>query len=894
MKSVLLRFILTLFLSLVTSCVVTAQIVHDKTLPRNSVVDIEGKTKRITGGTIAQTNLFHSFSEFSVSTGNTAFFDNILTINNIIIRVTGGQISSINGLIKANGNANLFLLNPNGIIFGANAKLDLGGSFVATTAESYLFENGSFFSATDPQATALLTVSIPVGLRFGETPGTIINRSQATQRKEDGVETIVGLQVQPGRTLALIGGEVRLEGGQLSSAAGTIDLSQVGATLVGRDGLKQNVQTVGGRIELGAVGPHNQVKIFQSPENTQILNLSYEGVDNFQDIQLSQLAIVDASGDGGGAIQVQGRRVIMNEGSLIRSNTLGANLGRPIIIRATESLEVLGNTLTDDLSDPRFAAAGLIVPRLTSISTSSFSSGQAGDIIIQTGKALINLGAEISAFSFGSGIGGNVLIRASESVEIFGQAIPVDFEPKFFLSFGFDVPGFDDASFRSIAIGSRISASSVGEGNAGSVRIETRKLSVLNGAEVTTDSLFIGNGGSITVTASESIEVSGTSKFDIPPNLSISPSLISAAATGTGDAKDVTLNTKKLIVRDGGIIQAATFSTGDGGNIFINASESVEVSGARFLRSNSPLSSSLRASSFGSGNAGNLIITTNQLVVREGANISVEAVEQGIEQAGNLTINANSLYLNQGTISAETATSQTKESANIILNISDLLIMENESLISATANGSADGGNIDIDTSFLLVFPPIGANGNDIIAKAEQGNGGRIDINAQGIFGIEENLATPGNRSNDLDASSEAGASGEILLNRELDPNRGLVRLPENVIDPNTLIAQNVCKQGSESEFVVTGRGGLPPSPTSELNSEATQIELVQPAPISTMMPDNGEIPQDNEASTSEQKSIIPAQGWVFNEKGEIVLVSYNPSGSELQRLPENDEKCSS
>ncbi len=418
-------------------------------------------------------------------------------------------------------------------------------------------------------------------------------------------------------------------------------------------------------------------------------------------------------------------------------------------------------------------------------------------------------------------------------------------------------------------------------------------MNIFDGAFISTNPLFGGDGGTITVNASESVEVSGTSKFYIPPNLNISRSLLWTATTGSGDAKSLTINTQRLIVRDGGTIQATTFATGEAGNIFINASESVEVSGVGFSPTDGELPSSISSSSFGSGNAGNLIITTNHLVVEEGANISVEAVEQGIGQAGNLTINANSLYLNQGTITAETETSEDESGANITLNVADLLRIDNKSLISATANESADGGNIDIDTALLVVFPPTGPNGSDIIAKAEQGNGGRIAINAQGIFGIEENLATPGNRSNDLDASSETGSSGEILLNRELDPNRGLIRLPENVIDPNALIAQNVCKQGSKSEFVVTGRGGLPPGPTSELNSEATQIELVQPAPIHTMMPESQEKPENNGALTSVQKSIVPAQGWVFNEKGEIVLVSYNPTINGSQRLPENDEKCS-
>ena len=149
---------------------VQAQIISDGTLPTPTKVTTQNSLDFIiTNGSQVGNNLFHSFREFSIPTEGSAFFDNALDIQNIISRVTGGSISDIDGFIKTNGSTNLFLLNPNGIIFGSNASLNINGSFLTTTANSLLFEDGNQFSATADQTTPLLTVSIPSGLQLGNS-----------------------------------------------------------------------------------------------------------------------------------------------------------------------------------------------------------------------------------------------------------------------------------------------------------------------------------------------------------------------------------------------------------------------------------------------------------------------------------------------------------------------------------------------------------------------------------------------------------------------------------------------------------------------------------------------------------------------------------------------------
>lgn len=127
------------------------------------------------------------------------------------------------------------------------------------------------------------------------------------------------------------------------------------------------------------------------------------------------------------------------------------------------------------------------------------------------------------------------------------------------------------------------------------------------------------------------------------------------------------------------------------------------------------------------------------------------------------------------------------------------------------------------------------------------------------------------------------------------DPNQGLIEIPTTVVDPNSLVAQNPCKRGSESEFTRSGRGGLPTNPTQPLGHDTTQVSLVEPS--STQKGSSTEtqrqIPSSQTSvnlpqSQSQQKQIAPAQGWVYNEKGDVVLVAYNPNVISPQRIKQN------
>ena len=342
-----------------------------------------------------------------------------------------------------------------------------------------------------------------------------------------------------------------------------------------------------------------------------------------------------------------------------------------------------------------------------------------------------------------------------------------------------------------------------GSGDAGNLKIDTGRLIVRDGSPVFTGTLGQGRGGDLTVTSLESVEVVGIDTDGIPSGLV-------TLTIGSGDAGDLTIDTRRLTVKDGGLLSAQTAGTGKAGMLNIDATDSAEITGT----------GGLLVSGINGGTAGSLTLETGELTIADGASVTVSSPE-GL--AGNLNIKADSLSQNRGFITAETGVSDQDIGANINLEISDIWRIENESLVSASAFGIADGGNINIDTEFIVAFPN---QNNDITANAFEGDGGKITINAKGIFGIESrDEETP---LSDITASSEFGRQGEVEINTsEIDPTRGLSKLPQETVEVE--VAQGCQTTGGQStlEFFAIGRGGLPPSPDDLFSSEIVIAEWI-------------------------------------------------------------------
>ena len=179
-----------------------------------TIVTPVGNRFDIGGGKFSgdNTNLFHGLSQFGLTQGQIANFLSNPSTQNILVRVTGGNASRLDGLIQVSGsNANLFLMNPAGIVFGASASLNVPGAFAATTANGIGFGGGWFNAAGTNSYDALNGKPSSYAFTIAQ-PGAIINAGNLT--------------VGSGQQITLLGGTVVSSGG-LSAPNGQIIVASV-------------------------------------------------------------------------------------------------------------------------------------------------------------------------------------------------------------------------------------------------------------------------------------------------------------------------------------------------------------------------------------------------------------------------------------------------------------------------------------------------------------------------------------------------------------------------------------------------------------------------------------------------------------------------------------------
>jgi filamentous hemagglutinin family protein len=727
----------------------------------------------ITGGATRGTGLFHSFTQFNVGDRLNAQFSISPTIQNVFARVTGGDISRIDGFLGTgidNGTtlvgstASLFLLNPNGIIFGPNAKLDLAGSFLATTASGFQFAGGQVFSAVNPQAAPLLTVSVPIGLQFGQKVGGIEVNGATLQ-----TSTV-------GHSLSLIGGGVKITGSRLFGFAGQLDVGAVGA---------------GEAIALSPVQSSWQA--------------DYTGVQNFLDIQVNQsrlsIGAVNIPSVLPVGLHLHGRNIAINNSTV---SSFYTEIKQPTSQVGTLKLIANGTISLDDAK----------------VSTGTDESIKNSDIFIKTRSFIANNGTYLLGGGNGALSGGNIKIEASDKVEI--KALPD--KPSYVFTVNQDTGNQSsgnvviETSQLDILDGSRINTLLVGKGKAGDIEVNAsgdvtiaRDNRFLGGISSTTPNDSQGKTGDITIRAKNLslldgglIRLSSFNDFDTGLiNLQIKDNILISGSTKEGigsyignsrdsvnlSTQDTSINREKavgikiqstsLMLQDGGRIETKSSVNSDSKSIIVDTSDSLIIKGSTRNRFNGStfngfLDSAISSAKLnGTGDGGDITIRARSVQVLEGAKIEsdIDAYSNktpGIEisrtpgdvfqgKSGDILIEASDSVLVQGT------------------SIEPIFINPNlysSSLISSSvgATGNAQGGKVSIKTKDLRVL-----DGGEIRSNIlNRGQAGSVEIVARG------NIILSGNGKNEPRGYSSSISSAASI---QSSGNAGKVQVQANSLN---------------------------------------------------------------------------------------------------------------
>jgi len=717
-----------------------AQVVPDDTLggERSQVrpETIRGvESDRIEGGARRGGNLFHSFERLNIGAGRGAYFNNPDGVENIFGRVTGNLPSDIQGTLgviregrtDTVGTANLFLMNPNGIVFGQGARLDLGGSFVGTTADAIGFGDfGVFGSRVAEPPAALLNVN-PSALLFNapliDSASIVVQGDgRGVRTTTELIDTQAGLRVENGNTLALISNDITLEG----------------ATL----------KTAGGRIEIGSVLSSSTVGVSPVADGW---SFNYAGTRDFGNIQLLQNSVVDASGSGGGTIRVQGRRIGLSGGSQLESSTLAEQIGGKLEIVASESVDI-------DNSQPNDSQTGIYVDVYPG------ASGEGSDLSIFTGKLALRNGGLMSVNNNGLGNGGDLsvvtrdlelenggLITANNnglgnagSINIVARGIirldTLNLRSRILNSVNADAEGNTggiriNTNSLFLSGGSQISALVTGRGSTGGIAIRAREIVSLDGRDnipqrVFPSGIFVnlegsGSGGDISISArsfrlTNRAQVAAVLKgkgsvgdivIHTVDRVFLLNSLINTEVTeqrGIGQGGDIMIRAGSLELRDGSALLADTENIGDAGNIIIDVQGAVILAGrgSSAFNLNVPVSSQISSTvdrvnnpdititgnSVGIGKGGRVRITSRSLTMGDGGFIETSSFGQG--DAGNINVHADRINLTDtSSISSAVERQGIGDGGNIRIQ-AQRLTLDNEAFISASSSGRGIAGNI--------------------------------------------------------------------------------------------------------------------------------------------------------------------------------------------------------
>ncbi len=731
----------------------------------------------------AGSNLFHSFQQFNIHSDESATFTGPGSVQNIISRVTGGDSSWIDGrLISEIPGANLYLLNPAGVMFGPNASLSLGGSFHVSTADYLRMEDNKLFYS-EPLENDLLSAAPPVAFGFtGDNPADISFKDSF-------------IEVSEGETLSVTGGHIQIHNSTLFARGGVINLTgtasegeikldsglkpdrctKLGTITISRDSaFKQyNESTYYGDITVsGMEKGHDTGKVFIRGERFELrggfvdANTRGDSDGNGIDIRVTEDIVLEngalesgaLSSGNAGNIDIKAKQVCVEQGGYITTTSLETGNSGDIMISA-ESVGISGNNGRNNSGilaqaygkgnggKINLSALEIVADKGGMISAGTVSDGMAGQINLDTGMLTVSNGAGISCNTRGNGDGGLISISADESVNISGQDY---FGGVYANTYGKGRGGIITLSSSEISIdkGGNIQADSEGDGKAGEISLDMDTLTLSSGAQISGNSGGTGRGGIISITAEESVKISGGNEYvqsgifidnyarGYGGNITVSSpktelsegGIIASRSTGTGNSGQIRINADTLTLTNGGQIRTEIVNgSGTGGNIWINAGKSVNISGKGIFTSGI-----YATSGFGSSTGGDIFVFSPDMKLDNDGEIRVET--SGTGSAGMIKLDVNTLSFDRGaSVSSRTYGNGFGGEINIFatdsVNISGKG-QQSSGLYSVTGPDGKQGGRIILSTADLVLDKEAKIQSDTV----GDGKAGQIRLNANALF----------------------------------------------------------------------------------------------------------------------------------------------------------------
>jgi filamentous hemagglutinin family protein len=722
-------------------------------------------------------NLFQSFSQFNLTSSQTATFAGPSNVHNILARVTSGSPSSIDGTIKTDpmmGDPNLFFMNPAGVIFGKHAQLDLKGSFAVTTANYLKLAGGGRFNANLGGGDVLTSAPVSAFGFLNSTPGAVSITGSNTRNSPGPGQ----LSAAPGKSFSIVAGDITMNASRIEGKESRVNLVSVkspGEAKLDATALATDLNSPIDVTEFTAMGTidiRNSATIITNRkklvpglqlggpvfiragtfllDSSQISSPSFTGSQNEVskiDVQANDVRIIDGSrisastfgtADAGNitviadSLVIDGRGVVTTGlfalGSFDKS-TISSGDGGAITVEAANVKLInagqigaysagFGNGGTVNLTATdslRIDGKGLIGAGLSAGITADARRKNGGDITVTAGDMRIIGGGEISTGTFGTGFGGEIEVTA-DSLRIDGTG------SKEGLIWSKDNPVSGNTR---VFHGTGILALSYGRGNGGNITVKAPVLSIVGGAQIAAAGFGTGDGGRVNLTAYDSLVIDGTGAVG---NVLFGTGIFADALGRSGNGGKIALTAGDSKITYGGQIAADTFGIGLGGDVMVNT-ESLRVDGGGL-----DLRAGIFARAHSGGNGGNVAVRADDVRILAGARIS--ASTQGSADAGNVTVNADSLLIDgRGVVTTGLfALGSSSGDGGAVTVEAGNVEMINAGQIGAFATGSGDGGTVNlIATDSLLidgkdlVGPGLSAG---ITADAKLGKGGDITVTA--------------------------------------------------------------------------------------------------------------------------------------------------------------------